>query len=276
MGSAAGSLAGRVAVVVGGHSGFGSAIAGRLTAEGATVVVAGRRRELVEEAGRRLGGWGWACDITDEDALVALVSAVVGRHGRLDVAVNCAGYQQSTPFPELTAERLRAMVEVQLVAAILFIRHTADAMAVGGGGSVVSMSSLTAHNPSPGLAAYASSKRGLEYATEVAAVEYGPAGVRVNCVAAHLIETPMTEQIFKNRLVIEAMREETPLRRMGSAADIAAATLYLCSDEGAYVSGQTLRVDGGASLLRLPTATQLGDLAVRRPDLVGRGDAGGP
>jgi NAD(P)-dependent dehydrogenase (short-subunit alcohol dehydrogenase family) len=137
----------------------------------------------------------------------------------------------------------------------------------GNGGAICSMSSLTAHDPGIGLIAYGSSKAGLEHATRIAAVELGPHGIRVNCVSAHLIETPMTQQIFRNRVAIAAMEECTPLRRMGTPEDIANATYYLCSDEGAYVSGQTLCVDGGASLLNLPTPQQRADVAARRTDL---------
>ena len=160
------------------------------------------------------------------------------------------------------------MVDVQLLGALWFIRAMAGAMATGDGGAIISTSSLTAQNPAAGQAAYAMSKKALEYASEIAAVEYGPDNIRVNCIAAPLIETPMTREIFENRLVIEAVLNQTPLGRMGTMADIANAALFLASDEGAYISGQTLRVDGAASTQKLPTATDIGLLAKARPDLL--------
>jgi NAD(P)-dependent dehydrogenase (short-subunit alcohol dehydrogenase family) len=119
---------------------------------------------------------------------------------------------------------------------------------------------LTAQNPSRGLAAYASAKAGVEYATKIAAVEYGEQHVRFNTVAASLIETPMTERIFKVEPAIQALREVTPLGRMGSSEDIARAALFLCGPAGGFITGQTLCVDGGASLLMLPSPQMFADV----------------
>jgi NAD(P)-dependent dehydrogenase (short-subunit alcohol dehydrogenase family) len=257
-------LEGATAVVVGGHSGFGEAISRTFAAEGANVVIGARRIELVEEVAGRIGGIGVACDITDDDQVRALVDAAVERTGRLDIFVNCAGYEQSTEIADLTPDRLAAMHAVQLQGAIYCMRHAGNAMrAAGNGGSFVSISSLTAHNPARGLAAYASAKAGVEYASKIAAVEYGDAGIRFNTVAASLIETPMTARVFTVEPAIQALCELTPLRRMGSSQDIANAALYLCSDLGAFVTGQTICVDGGASLLALPTPQIYADVGRR-------------
>jgi NAD(P)-dependent dehydrogenase (short-subunit alcohol dehydrogenase family) len=259
-----GRLDGQVAVVIGGHSGFGEAISETLAAEGAHVVIAARRRDLVDEVAARVGGSGHRCDITDDQQVQDLVGGVLADRGRIDVAVNCAGFEQSTPLRDLTPERLKAMHDVQIAGALYCMRHFGNAMAdTGRGGSFVSISSLTAHNPTNGLTAYASAKAGVEYASKIAAVEYGPQGVRFNVVAAALIETPMTERIFKMTAAIQAMREVTPLGRMGASQDIANAVLFFVSDLGSFVTGQTLCVDGGASLLMLPTGQMFADVAAR-------------
>lgn len=258
-----GRFAGRTAVVVGGHSGFGKAIATRLAAEGATVAIAGRRRELVDEVAGELGGSGHTCDITDDEQVQALTAEVLERHGRIHVAINCAGFEKSTPIAKLTPERLRSMHAVQLDGAFYCMRHFGNAMAASGGGAFLSMSSLTAHAPTGGLVAYASAKAAVEYATKIAAVEYGPSGVRFNVVAASLIETPMTEAVFTFAPVVQAMVEMTPLGRVGTVDDVAAAAAFLCSDDAAYVTGQTLCVDGGGSLLALPTPQIYADVARR-------------
>jgi NAD(P)-dependent dehydrogenase (short-subunit alcohol dehydrogenase family) len=258
------SLEGRSAIVIGGHSGFGQAISSTFAAEGADVTIGGRRIEEVEAAASQIGGHGVRCDITDDDDVRAIVEATVGRTGRLDVFVNCAGYQQSTAIADLTPELLAEMHAVQMQGAMYCMRHSGNAMrAAGNGGSFVTISSVTAHNPSPGLAAYASAKAGVEYATQIAAVEYGDAGVRFNTIAASLIETPMTAGIFAFEPMIQAIRELTPLGRMGASQDIANAALYLCSDLGSYVTGQTLHVDGGSSLLALPTSQIYADVGRR-------------
>lgn len=264
----AGRLAGKVAVIVGGASGFGLATSERFAAEGATVVVLGRRGDVAAEVGERLGGSGHACDIVDFDQVNAVTEAIVAQHGRIDAAVNYAGFQNNVPLRDLTPETWQPMIDVQLSGAVWFIRAMAGAMAESGGGSIVSTSSLTAQNPSAGQSAYAGSKKALEYITEIAAIEYGAENVRVNTIAAHLIETPMTAEIFERRLLIEAVRQQTPLGRMGHVDDIANAALFLASDEAGYISGQTLCVDGAASSQKLPTATDIGLLAQARPDLL--------
>jgi NAD(P)-dependent dehydrogenase (short-subunit alcohol dehydrogenase family) len=260
-----GQLDGRVAVVVGGHSGFGLAISTLFAAHGAHVVVAARRKELVAEVAAQLGGTGVECDITDDGQVQAMVQAARNINGSVDIAVNCAGFEQSTPLADLTPEKLAAMHAVQLTGALYVMRHCCNAMADTGGGAFLSLSSLTAHNPTNGLAAYGSAKAGLEYASQIAAVEYGPKQVRVNAVAASLIETPMTARIFKVPAVIQALTEVTPLRRMGTCDDIANAALFLCSDAGSFITGQTLCVDGGSSLLMLPTPQMYADAAGRVP-----------
>ena len=261
-------LAGKVAVIVGGATGFGLATSQRFAEEGATVVVLGRRGDIAAEVGESLGGSGHACDITDFDQLEQVTADIMAANGKIDAAVNYAGFQQRVEIRDMTPDILRPMVEVQFVAALWFIRAMANAMAEGDGGSVISTSSLTAWNPSAGQAAYAGSKKGLEYVTQIAAVEYGGDNVRINCVAAHLIETPMTAEIFQNQLVIEAVKQQTPLGRMGTVYDIANAALFLASDEANYISGQTICVDGAASTQKLPTAADYAMLAATRPDLV--------
>lgn len=261
-------LADKVAVVVGGATGFGRACVERFSAEGATVVVAGRRVELAEEVARAHGGWAAACDVVDDDSVVALVDAVLERHGRIDAAVSFAGYQESIPLRDLTPEKMLPMIEVQFTGAMYFMRHMANAMADHGGGSLINISSTTAHNPVVGHIAYAASKAGIEYATRVAALEYGPQQVRINCIAPHLIETEMTAAIFARKLPIEAIKLQTPLGRMGTPTDIANCALFLASDESNYVSGQIIVVDGGNTTQKLPTARDYEMLGRLRPELL--------
>ena len=257
-------LEGQTAIVIGGHSGFGEAISQTLASEGAHVVIGGRRLDAVQSAASAVGGTAVECDITDDDHVQTIVAQTVEQRGRLDVFVNCAGYSESTPIAELTPEKLSDMHAVQIVGAMYCMRHAGNAMRdLGNGGSFVSISSLTAHNPARGLAAYASAKAGLEYATQIAAVEYGDAKIRFNAVSASLIETPMTAGAFQVPPVIQAMEEMTPIGRMGTPQDIANAVLYLSTDLGSFVTGQTICVDGGASLLALPTPQMYADVGRR-------------
>jgi 3-oxoacyl-[acyl-carrier protein] reductase len=262
------ALKGKVAVVVGGATGFGLATSKRFAAEGAHVVVAGRRGDLAQEVAGEFGGTGVACDITDFHQLNEVTDAIVADHGGIDVGVNYAGFEKSTMVRDLTPEILEPMVNVQFNGAVYFIRAMGNAMAASGGGSIISTSSLTAQNPSSGHAAYAGAKKGLEYVTQIAAVEYGGEGVRVNAIAAHLIETPMTEHIFQRPLLIEAVKNQTPMGFMGHVDDIANCALFLASEQSRYISGETIRVDGAAHTQKLPTQLDYELLATARPDLV--------
>ena len=160
------------------------------------------------------------------------------------------------------------MVDVQFNGAMYFMRHTGNAMAATGGGSLINISSTTAQRPVTGHIAYAACKAGIEYATEVAALEYGPDQVRVNCIAPHLIETEMTAELFKMKLPLEAIKQQTPLGRMGTPDDIANCAVFLASDEANYISGQNIVVDGANSTQKLPTVNDYGLLAQARPDLL--------
>jgi NAD(P)-dependent dehydrogenase (short-subunit alcohol dehydrogenase family) len=258
-----GALAGKNALVLGGSSGFGRAIAARFAEEGARVMIAARREDVLREVATDLGVAAHRCDIANDEDVRATVEACLRDLGGLDVAVNSAGFEQLTPLKHLEPDALKAMTDVQLHGAIYFLRHTAEAMAASGGGAIVSLSSLTAHRPAAGLTAYAASKRGVEFATEIAALEYGPRQVRVNCVAANLIETPMTAAMFTIPAVVEAFVSQTPLGRMGTTRDVEEAVLWLASDAAAFVTGQTLRVDGGGSLTRLPSPQDFAAAAAR-------------
>ena len=261
-------LENKVTVVIGGSTGFGRATIELFAKHGAKVVVVGRRAELAKEVGQEFGGTGFGCDVVEDEQVKDLVASIIESEGTIDVVVNYAGYQESRKIRELTPEHVHPMVQVQLVGAMQVIQHFGNAMASNGGGSIISTSSLTAHNPSTGHPVYAACKRALEYLTEIAALDYGPDGVRVNCIAAHLIETPMTEAIFQNKLVIEAARLQTPLGKMGSVMDIANAALFLASEESGYISGQTIVVDGAASTQKLPSASDIAHLASARPELL--------
>ena len=261
-------LENKVSVVIGGSTGFGKATVELFAEHGAKVIVVGRRADLAQKVGQEFGGKGFSCDVVEDNQVKNLVDSILETEGSIDVVVNYAGYQESRRIRELTPEHVRPMVEVQLIGAMQVIQHFGNAMASSGGGSIISTSSLTAHNPSTGHPVYAACKRGLEYLTEIAALDYGPDGVRVNCIAAHLIETPMTEGIFQNKLVIEAARLQTPLGRMGSVDDIANTALFLASQESSYISGQTIAVDGAASTQKLPSAFDIEYLASARPELL--------
>ncbi|MCL6645344.1 MAG: SDR family oxidoreductase [Dehalococcoidia bacterium] len=250
-GPPAGQLAGKVAIVLGASSGIGRAAALRFACEGAKVIAAARRIPELEALSRECGAIPVACDITRDDQVEALARVALDRFGTLDVALNCAGFEQSTPIRDLTPERLYNMASVQFLGAVSFIRHMANAMAATGGGSLITISSITARLVGEGLAAYGGSKAAINHITRIAALEYGPQGVRVNVVSPGLIETPMTAHMFIPP-VVRAFVRETPLRRMGTVDDVVEAILWLASDASSFITGHNLPVDGGQLTRRLP------------------------
>ena len=262
-------LSGKIIVVVGGATGFGLACTKRFSEEGATVVIAGRRADLAQDIASQFNGMGVQWDVTDFQQGENVVSEVMEKYGRIDAAINFAGYDDTSLIREMTPEHLEPMVNVQFNGAIYFLRFMCNAMALGGGGSAVLCSSLTAQSPAIGRVGYAGSKAGIEYVAKIAAVEYGDDQVRVNCISPHVIETDMTAEAFteENRLAIEAVRLQTPAKRMGHVDDVANCALYLVSDESNYVNGETIRIDGGAHTQKLPSDWDYAFLGVVRPDL---------
>lgn len=251
-GANGGRLSGKVAVVLGASSGLGRAAALRFAREGATVIGAARRQAELEALADEAGIIPVVCDITHDDQVAALARLGLERFGTVDIALNAAGFEQSTPIRDLTPERLHAMAAVQFFGAVYFIRHMANAMAASGGGSLITISSITARLVGEGLAAYGGSKAAINHITRIAALEYGPAGVRVNVVSPGLVKTPMTAHMFIPP-VVDAFTRETPLRRMGTVDDVVEAIAWLASDAASFITGHDLPIDGGQLTRRLPS-----------------------
>jgi NAD(P)-dependent dehydrogenase (short-subunit alcohol dehydrogenase family) len=250
-----GRLDGKSAVIVGGSSGIGEAIAQKFAAEGAELLIAARGEEKLAKAAAALGAKSKVCDATSWDELKALAETALEHFGKLDIAVNCAGFEHSCPLAQIEPEDVEKMVAVQFTGALYFIQHMANAMAEHAkapGGSIVNISSLTATLVAEGYAAYAGAKAGLNHASRIAASEYGGQGVRVNVVSPTVIRTPMTQHIFERPGADMAIRGETPLDRIGEIEDVVNVITFLASDEASFVTGENIHIDGGTALRRLP------------------------
>ena len=246
----------RTAVIIGGASGIGWATAQLLAAEGCRVTIADRNTELAQQRGAELGDphtWS-AVEVTDEDSVAALFDEVSGRDGGLQVVVNCAGFSGFGLITDLDAEQFRSVVDVCLTGAFLVIKHAGRHL--GPGGSLVSLTSLNARQPAIGMSAYCAAKAGLSMLTQVAALELGPKGVRVNAVAPGFVHTPLTEGAAVIPGVVEEYVENTALGRAGTPEDIAAAVVFLCSPQSSWLTGEILDLNGGAHLKRYPDIHQ--------------------
>lgn len=247
------TLAGKTAVILGasGVANIGSAIARRLASEGANTVVSARRSEPLEKLASELGGTAVACDVTRESDIENLFKTAADTYGRVDIAVFSAGIHAPVTIADLTADDIRPTTEISFIGALLFFKYAAAAMKEGG--SVMTISSLTARIPGPGLAVYAGARAGIDYAIKVAAVEYGEQKVRFNSIAAGLIQTDMTDAFFSMPPIIQGHLDATPCGRMGNLEDIAEAALFLSEEQrSGYINGQVLDLAGGQQNGRLP------------------------
>ena len=242
----------RIAVVVGGASGIGWATALALAGEDCRVTVADRNTELARQRAAELGkDHTWAAvEVTDEASVAQLFDEVAAREQGLDVVVNCAGFSGFGLITDLAAEQFRSVVDVCLTGGFLVIKHAARHL--GQGGAVVSLTSLNARQPAIGMSAYCAAKAGLSMLTQVAALELGPHGIRVNAVAPGFVHTPLTEPAAAIPGVVDEYVDNTALGRAGTPEDVAAAVVFLCSPQASWLTGEILDLNGGAHLKRYP------------------------
>ncbi len=233
----------KVVVVAGGSSGLGLHLAGRFREEGAQVVISARNADRLEAAAREIDAVAIESDATSFAALDRLAETVKERFGRIDVAINSAGFEQRVSIRDIESEDFEAMVAVQFTGAVYFIKHMAQRMQAGG--VIISMSSLTSLMAAEGYAAYAGAKAGLNHVTRIAAAEYAPEGIRVHALAPSVVETPMTAGILAMEPVKNALIEQAPLGRLGECSDVSEAALFLASDRSTYLTGLVLPIDGG-------------------------------
>ena len=238
----------RAAVIIGAASGIGWATAKTLAAEGFRVTIADRNCDLAQQRATELGHphTAAAVEITDEDSVAALFDDV----GPVDAVVNCAGFSGFGLIADLDAALFRSVVDTCLTGAFLVIKHAGRHLAEGG--ALVSLTSLNARQPAIGLSAYCSAKAGLSMLTQVAALELGPRGIRVNAVAPGFVHTPLTEGAAAIPGVVEEYVENTALGRPGTPEDVAAAVAFLCSSNASWMTGEVLDLNGGAHLKRYP------------------------
>lgn len=236
------SLAGKVAVVTGGGSGIGLATARRFVQAGSTVVIANRSES--GELAKSFGASFVPTDVSQESQVQALMDQVAGRHGRIDIVINSAGVADPmNVIGQLSAEEFRRCLEVNLMGVFFSTKHAAPHMTAGG--AIVNVSSLAALVGSPSYGAYAASKAAVVSLTRTAAAELAPSGIRVNCVCPGSIDTPMLQHQAGAEAEIAVVTTAAPLGRIGTAEEVAALIHFLSADDCAYITGQTIAVDGG-------------------------------
>ena len=242
-------LTGKAALVTGATGGIGGAVARALRGAGAAVAVSGTRRERLEALAGELGEDCAAlpCDLADAEAAAGLAARAETALGGLDVLVNNAGIARDALALRMKEEDWRRVLDVNLTAAFLLARAALRGMMRRRSGRIVSVGSVVGAAGNPGQANYAASKAGLVGMSKALAAEAAARGVTVNCVAPGLVDTEMTRGLPTPAR--ERMVAAIPLGRAGAPEDVAAAVLYLASDEAAWVTGQTLHVNGGMAMI---------------------------
>jgi NAD(P)-dependent dehydrogenase (short-subunit alcohol dehydrogenase family) len=248
-------LEGRVALVTGAASGIGRAITRRFVAEGAHVVAGDVDHAALDTLATELGDAVRVrrCDVTIEADLAALAELAGQVFGRLDIAVANAGAGTFSPLVDHPLAEWQRILDLCLTGVFLTVKHSARSMvAHGNGGSIISIASLNAVQPAQGMAAYCAAKAGVVMLDQVAALELGPHGIRVNSIAPGLVETAATGTFFSMPSVVASFTENAPIGRFAQPEEIASLATFLASDEASFITGTTHHIDGGAQTGRYP------------------------
>lgn len=242
-------LTGKAALVTGASGGIGSEIAKVLHGAGASVVLSGTRVEPLEALAAELGARAHVlpCNLSDPASVEALPKAAAEAMGSVDILVNNAGITRDNLFMRMSDEEWLSVIDVNLTSTFRLCRGVLRGMMKARWGRIVNISSVVGTSGNPGQANYAAAKAGMVGMSKSLAAEVASRGVTVNCVAPGFITTAMTEKLTEDQKV--RILASVPAGRMGDAAEIAAAVLYLASPEAAYVTGATLHVNGGMTMI---------------------------
>ena len=243
------SLREKVAVVVGAGGGLGRAVSVALASAGATVMAVGHTLSKLEDTCveiERVGqqAWAYEANIAEPQCMAEAMAWVHGHRDRLDIVVNAAGVQLRKAALDVTPSDWERMIDVNLKG-VFFCCQAAAKFMVRGGGSIINLTSLASVIGLPSLSVYGACKGGVTQLVKALAVEWAPLGIRVNAIGPGRIRTPMTESLFEDESVRDSFLGLIPLGRPGLPEEVGGAAIFLASDASAYMTGQTLYVDGG-------------------------------
>ncbi len=254
-------LKGKVALITGGGTGIGAAIAERFVAEGAKICIVGRHSEMLDQVAQKLTpGSVTTCpgDVTKVGDVDRMVATALAFGGRLDVVVNNAGIDPGGTVTDLDPELWRKVIEINLTGPFLVMKATIPLLIKGGGGSIINVSSLGGLRCLPGMPAYCTSKAGLIMLTKQAALDYGPFKVRCNAVCPGATRTAMLEEALSPLTktlrtdvdgVFACISSNVPLHRVAAPEEITGGCVFLASDDSSFMTGSVLLMDGGAAVV---------------------------
>jgi meso-butanediol dehydrogenase/(S,S)-butanediol dehydrogenase/diacetyl reductase len=271
-------LDGKVALITGGGSGIGAAIAERFVAEGARVCITGRRRDtLAEVAGSLPDGTAVICvgDASRQEDVERMVAETIAFGGGLDILVNNAGLSTYGSVADADRAEWQEIIDVNLSGPFMLMQQAIPHMIERGGGAIVNVASLGGMRALPEMAAYCSSKAGLIMLTQQAALDYGRHNIRCNAVCPGAVRTPMIEQELSEACetlgcdtttYLSRLTEALPLKRWGEPHEIAATCAFLASDDASFITGAALLVDGGTAIVDVYGAAFEASLKPTRKD----------
>jgi 3-oxoacyl-[acyl-carrier protein] reductase len=242
-------LNGKCALVTGASGGIGGAIASALHAQGATVGLSGTRKEALDAKAAELGDRCHVlpCNLGDGDAVAELIKQAIEAMGSVDILVNNAGITRDNLAMRMKDDEWQDVIDVNLSSSYKLARNSLRGMMKARWGRIINITSIVGTTGNPGQTNYAAAKAGLVGMSKALAQEVASRTITVNCVAPGFIETPMTDALPDAQK--EKLTEVIPAGRLGQVNDIAAAVVYLASEEAAYVTGQTLHVNGGMAMI---------------------------
>jgi len=254
-------LEGKVALVTGGGTGIGAGVVERFVAEGAKVLITGRRKEMLDKLVASLPAGSvtpFVGDVCAEGNAQRMVDAALAIGGRLDILVNNAAIEHNAPVVELDPAAWREQLEVNLTGPFLMMKAAIPKMIEAGGGSIINVASVAAVVAPPGAPAYCATKAGVMHLTKQVALDYGRYNVRCNVICPGPIRTSMLEMNFKPLAkllntdmdgVFDKVRTNVPLHRIGTPADIAGVFVFLAGDDSRFMTGSTILADGGMHVI---------------------------
>jgi NAD(P)-dependent dehydrogenase (short-subunit alcohol dehydrogenase family) len=242
----------KIAIVTGGGSGIGLAIAEKFVQQNIHTIIVGRDEQKLSAAKEKLGDLcePQACDLSDLAAIPKMVNAIIEKHGRIDVLVNNAGINMKKEFTEVTDEDFQRIIQTNVTAVFALSREVVKCMVEKAiKGSIINISSMASQYGIPKVIAYTASKSAIEGMTRAMATELSPRGIRINCIAPGFIATDMSAKALNNDPERKAKAlGRTPMGELGQPSDIGDAAVFLASDAAKYITGVVLPVDGGNSI----------------------------
>jgi gluconate 5-dehydrogenase len=243
-------LSGKHAVITGGNSGIGEAMACALGLAGASVTLLARRQSELDQACERLGeqqitAHSVSCDLTDIAALKSAANSISADQGQVDILVNAAGVNLREPFMQVDEKAWAMHLALHLSAPFFLIQQFAPAMKQANWGRIINLASLQSHRAFPNSAPYGAGKGGIVQLTRATAQEWSAHGITCNAIGPGFFPTPLTAPVFNDAVASTRLAEQTAIGRNGELQDLYGLTVFLASDASAYITGQTIMIDGG-------------------------------